>query len=453
MNYILTLCLSGSVMEIMYFVIKRMTGKRLSAQWEYRMIKGNIIFYLFPLPFLKPLYVTVLNRIMGEGQPVQGLLRIYQNKSLVVFYEGELIFNESFKKQFHILQVWLVVVTCVILWQIARYLLNRRKLSRYRQQAEAADDAKQIEQLRERYAIQRKIEYIDSSNKNFPNNAVFTTGFFRPTVFCSTEAEGWEREMILKHEMVHIKRWDVLWRMLMLGVQIAHWYNPLVWLLSREFDKICEMSCDECVLQGEGDEAKGKYGKLLIAMAVEEPQGKPYILGLSKGGQQLKERIDNVMKDGKKCFGKLLSACIVGAMVLFNSLTVFAYEDVQFARSEKGNEKYLKSVLRYDVEFIPGVEEEDYKKSAYSDSIIDMEIIYESQFTDAEGNVYPVYENEAEGYALCQHNYATGKYTEHEKYSDGSCVLILYSSERCTKCGMVQVGKKLNRTRFQPCLH
>ncbi len=452
MNYILTLCLSGSVMGLMYFAIKHMASSRLSAEWQYRMIKGVIIFYLLPLPFLKKFYVAALNRIMRKEQPVQGILQIYQDKSLIVFQEGKLIFNESFKIQFHALLIWAVITTCVILWQSVRYLINRQRLSQYRQGIKVAADVKQIEQFREQYAIQRKIEYIGSSNKNSQNNAVFTTGFFRPTIFCFTEAGSWEKEMILRHEIIHIKRWDVLWRVLMFGVQIAHWYNPLVWLLSREFDKVCEMSCDERVLQGESNELKGRYGKLLIAMAMGEEKRKPYILGLSKSGEQLKERIDNVMRDGKRCFGKLVSACIVGAMVLLNSLTVFAYEDVQFANAEKDNERYLESVLKNDVEFIPGGEEEVQKYSKLVDFIKD-EIIYESQFTDVEGNIYPVYENEAESYAVCEHNFVAGTYKEHEKHSDGSCVLILYYAERCAKCGIVQIGKEQSRINFQPCPH
>lgn len=451
MNYILTLCLSGSVMGLMYFAIKHMAGSRLSAEWQYRMIKGVILFYLLPLPFLKKIYVAALNRIMREEQPVQGLLRVYQNKSLIVFQEGKLIFNESFRIQFHVLLVWLIITTCAILWQGARYLINRQRLSQYRQGIKMAADVKQIEQFREQYAIQRKIEYIGSSNKNSQNNVVFTTGFFRPTIFCFTEAGGWEKEMILRHEIIHIKRWDVLWRVLMFGVQIAHWYNPLVWLLSREFDKVCEMSCDERVLQGEGDEAKRKYGKLLIAMAVEQQQRKPYVLGLSKGGEQLKERIDNVMRDGKRYFGKLTSACIVGAMVLLNSLTVFAYEDVQFANAEKDNEKYLESVLRNDVAFIPDGEEKKY--SLFDNLIIGTEIVYESQFSDIEGNVYPVYENITENYAACEHNYITGTYQEHVKHSDRSCTVILYNAKRCTKCAEVQIGEEQSRISYQPCPH
>lgn len=453
MNYILTLCLSGSVMGLMYFAIKYVVSSRLSAEWQYRIIKGVILFYLLPLPFLKKIYVAALNRIMRKEQPVQGLLQIYQDKSLIVFQEGKFTFNESFRIQFRMLLIWLAITTCVILWQGVRYLINRQRLSQYRQGIKVAADVKQIEQFREQYAIQRKIEYIGSSNKNSQNNAVFTTGFFRPTIFCFTEAGGWEKEMILRHEIIHIKRWDVLWRVLMFGVQIAHWYNPLVWLLSREFDKVCEMSCDERVLQGESNELKRRYGKLLIAMAMGEEKRKPYILGLSKSGEQLKERIDNVMRDGKRCFGKLVSACIVGAMVLLNSLTVFAYEDVQFARTtENDDNKYLEDILQNDIEFIPGGEEEVQKYSNLYD-FRRYGIIYESQFTDVEGNIYPVYENEVENYVVCEHDYTAGTYEEHEKYSDGSCVLILYYAEKCAKCGKVQIGKEQYKVNFIPCSH
>ncbi len=66
-------------------------------------------------------------------------------------------------------------------------------------------------------------------------------------------------------------------------------------------------------------------------------------------------------------------------------------------------------------------------------------ILYDYQFVDEEGNIYPIEEN-VSAMADCEHNYVDGVTMTHLKYASGGCKVTYYEAERCTKCGDVVRG-------------
>ena len=82
----------------------------------------------------------------------------------------------------------------------------------------------------------------------------------------------------------------------------------------------------------------------------------------------------------------------------------------------------------------------------------DVDIRYNHQFTDEEGNIYPIDgDNSVEPY--CEHNYVSGTSEFHNKYSDGSCEVRRYKSQRCSKCGYVLLGDWLSEATYAVCQH
>lgn len=452
MSCILVLCLSGSVLEILYFSLGYALAGKISADWKYRMMKGVILFYLVPLPFLKWFYKEVIDLVFCRQPALKWAVHYYTDKSLIIYSDGRFLFNQAFREQYKTTGIWIMIAMVIMTWQCMRYLYNKVQMERLGRQVLKREDDGQIEQIRRQYSIRNKVKCLVCREDYAAGNIVFTTGIVCPVIFIFARIQGREREMILNHEMVHIKRRDVLWRVLVTAVQVVHWYNPIVWLLPGEFEGICEMSCDERVLQGRSDEEKKEYLKMLFTMAVDEKEEKPYILGLSKGGKRLKERMDNVMKDKKRCFGKIASACIAGAAMFLNTLTVFAYEDMQFAKVPKENEGQLDMMLQGDFAFISSVRNETVQDYLFEDQIMSMCVVYEMQFVDREGIVYPV-NDEISSHALCNHNYVVGEVHHHKKNSDGSCIMVIYDAKRCTKCNGTQIGEEKGRLSYKVCPH
>jgi len=109
---------------------------------------------------------------------------------------------------------------------------------------------------------------------------------------------------ILLHELIHIKRRDVLFTHLALIICIINWFNPIVWFAFFRSKKDCELACDESVLGYLHKEEYKKYGFTLINMMklISLNNSSNYILAKSLifNSSEANERITKVAKYNKK---------------------------------------------------------------------------------------------------------------------------------------------------------
>lgn len=95
----------------------------------------------------------------------------------------------------------------------------------------------------------------------------FTTGVKGSIIFLPAEKLN-EKDLqyILKHEAVHCKEKDILWKLLFLSVAVLHWFNPFVWLMRRFAEQDMEVVCDEGVLEGTALEERKEYSEVIMSM-------------------------------------------------------------------------------------------------------------------------------------------------------------------------------------------
>ena len=81
--------------------------------------------------------------------------------------------------------------------------------------------------------------------------APMTWGVFRPVILFPVGAESWpehRRRIVLAHELAHIRRHDVLFRILSRMACAFYWINPLVWITAHRLRDESEFACDDLVL-------------------------------------------------------------------------------------------------------------------------------------------------------------------------------------------------------------
>lgn len=150
-------------------------------------------------------------------------------------------------------------------------------------------------------------------------------GLLSPRIYLPTRMDFGSTELlrhILSHETMHIRRKDNWLKTVMLVALCIHWFNPLVWILSRYLASDLEMACDEAVLRryDHGDEAeenKKNYAMSLLAMAVSESRQTLLYSAFSK--TEVEKRIQNVLHYRKASALLLaLSVCLLvsGSVVL-----------------------------------------------------------------------------------------------------------------------------------------
>ena len=147
----------------------------------------------------------------------------------------------------------------------------------------------------------------------------FVLGFIRPVIFLPTGIRGEERNYILAHERMHIKRCDPLINLMGLLVLILHWMNPLVWISFICMTRDMEMSCDEAVIRGFGSEIKKEYSSSLLHLAAQ--RSSLYMAPLAFGDGNVKGRIKNVLNYRKAGIGlAIVCFCIlIGAAVFLST--------------------------------------------------------------------------------------------------------------------------------------
>ncbi len=153
-------------------------------------------------------------------------------------------------------------------------------------------------------------------------------GFFHPGIILPVgKLEEKELSYIFMHELIHYKQGDMFYKWLIQLVVCVHWFNPFVYLLEKEVNKSCELSCDEKVIFALDDNARREYGDMLISfLKTENRFGNSFIsVTLTEGAEQIKERLGAIMKFKKKTKNIVVITVIFTLAVCFCFLATGAY--------------------------------------------------------------------------------------------------------------------------------
>lgn len=128
----------------------------------------------------------------------------------------------------------------------------------------------------------------------------FVMGVIRPKIYLPEALSGVEKEYILLHEQIHIRRFDHVIKLVSFFILCIHWFNPLVWLAFFLSGKDMEMSCDEAVIKKLGNAVKKDYSSSLLSLST----GRRIVSGtpLAFGEGDTKGRIKNVLNYKKTAF-------------------------------------------------------------------------------------------------------------------------------------------------------
>lgn len=143
--------------------------------------------------------------------------------------------------------------------------------------------------------------------------ASLSYGVIRPVILMPKNTEWkniYQLRYVLEHEYVHIRRLDMLTKLIMIAAVCIHWFNPLVWVMYILFNRDLELSCDETVVRRFGMDIKSVYATALISMEEKKSGLTPLCNSFSKNA--IEERIRAIMKIKKTSkFAVIISAVLV----------------------------------------------------------------------------------------------------------------------------------------------
>lgn len=205
--------------------------------------------------------------------------------------------------------LWLFGVLAAALVQGAGYLLARRRLLRdarpdLEAEAQAGQTAASLD-------LKRAVPVRRSGQVRTP----MVLGLIRP-VLLLPEGQA-VNEVVLCHELTHLKRLDLAYKALLVAACWLHWFNPLVWWMSRAASENLELCCDDDVAAGRDAAFRRKYGELLLSTAEEKP-GPTLSSRFSGSKQAMRDRLANLFVKKKR--GRLLACAALAVLVLVGGL-------------------------------------------------------------------------------------------------------------------------------------
>ena len=147
-------------------------------------------------------------------------------------------------------------------------------------------------------------------------------------------------ELILRHELTHLRHLDPLWSFCRAAAVTVYWWNPFVWLAALISGRDAELACDEAVAAKLSPAQRVAYARAILAQAPRKAAA------LSLAGPPVKERI--VFLTRKQRTSVL---CVVLALLLTVTATGCSFAELT-ARGEDpeaAHQEALKSVLKTDV--------------------------------------------------------------------------------------------------------
>lgn len=167
-----------------------------------------------------------------------------------------------------------------------------------------------IAEFKKRINLKRRVRICQFDRICTP----FTYGILTPVVIIPKAFIQDEKilEISMLHELVHVKQFDVLIKLLLVVSVCVHWFNPLVWVMYVYANKDIELSCDEKVVELLGEQSKKEYINSLLKVATA---GKKYgCLTSLYSNFNLKERCVIVMKTRKKRYVAVILSILVASL-------------------------------------------------------------------------------------------------------------------------------------------
>jgi beta-lactamase regulating signal transducer with metallopeptidase domain len=117
---------------------------------------------------------------------------------------------------------------------------------------------------------------------------------------------------VLKHELIHLKRKDGVYKALVFLATALHWFNPFVYAMAREIALQCEISCDEEVVKDTDMAGRRQYAEAIIGMIRKQPSTSSLLVSSFYGGKQgLKNRVLSIMDTRSKKWGISLLTIVI----------------------------------------------------------------------------------------------------------------------------------------------
>ena len=335
MKILLSLSVSGALLLLLILGLKPLYKNKFSKRWQYYI--WIVVALRFLLPFTPD--TTIIGSLFEKFDTTAITNEIPTNPNVPVPADtgnskAEPIqtnreittaaMREPFNKYVCLFFIWSALALVLFVRKITVYQGFIQYIKAGNKEVSDIKILNLLSDCEEKLNIKTRVEL--SCNPLIASPMLI--GFFRPRIILPAhELEDKELSYIFVHELTHYKQRDMFYKWLIQIVVCVHWFNPFVYLLEKEVNKSCELSCDEKVISVLDDTARREYGDILISFLKSNNLYKSSLASvtLTEGAEQLKERLGAIMKFKKKSKGIIAITAIFSVLVCVCFFVTGAY--------------------------------------------------------------------------------------------------------------------------------
>ncbi|MBE6111835.1 MAG: M56 family metallopeptidase [Peptococcaceae bacterium] len=186
--------------------------------------------------------------------------------------------------------IWIAGVLAFVLWHGVQYIMFHRKVFASAMPLEDGD------WLLNSAGADMDLHYLPDVLISAEVQSPMLVGFKKPVIVLPERIyREQELLLILRHELMHYKHYDLWYKLVLLAANAVHWFNPLVYLMLRQAGRDVEQVCDDNVVAGQ-DMAYRKAYSLTILNTIANQKGVALSTCLSKDAQNVKKRFAGILQ-------------------------------------------------------------------------------------------------------------------------------------------------------------
>ncbi|MBU5266708.1 M56 family metallopeptidase [Virgibacillus proomii] len=303
--------LSMSVIALIYIAITPLLAKKFSATGRYYawlvIIVGLIIPFRFH-PKVSAIYVDAIIPTLKETA----------NYSLLETVSSAPKTFAAIPWYVPVSGLWAAGVVVFLVYHVIRNRRFQKMVKRWSVEMTDQEVFKIFQDLKSEFGVAQKATLKVCPGISSP----MLLGFFRPTILLPAYSIPKDKlELILKHELIHLKRKDLWYKTLVFIAAALHWFNPFVYIVAREISIQCELSCDEQVVKDADSPSRQNYVAAIIGMMKKQTKEQTLFSTHFFGSKQgIQNRVYSIMDAKRKKWG--ISILIIAAMATLSTGTV-----------------------------------------------------------------------------------------------------------------------------------
>lgn len=333
-----------SLAVLIVIVVSPITQKKYTNAWRYWLWMVLCILLVFPLNITSPYTIIKIssNKVQefNESNTIQSeeFINPFSTEIGVSFGDAldakQMPHKEpKFMMSLNMLLLfWCIGAALFFAYNIGVYHRYKKNIDRWCYKPTDTLMINLFEKIKERMGISSTIQLKICSTVNSP----MLIGLTKPMVLLPDHKfKSNELSHIFSHELMHYKRYDLAYKLFLLIVKSLHWFNPMIYIMTKMALSDLEVCCDAYVIKKYNRESIRDYTiTILNVMKLNHTQEGVLTTNFNGGQKFMKKRIQLLIEPKKHRRGVMLFVSMLLIVLLAQGLVACTNKEVSINKAK-----------------------------------------------------------------------------------------------------------------------